>query len=106
MRWMIGAVICMLFVFGEAANAQRETITISGVVRLIGAAEAGGSVHVRLESSGSLLQEQDTSNGRFEFNVVSSGWYTVVVRSPQYEAVDVPIVAPSENIVVTLHPKR
>lgn len=108
--------LCLLFA-ASSAFAQRDrdtysgglTVEVSGMVRLVDTSEPARNVQVRLERLGGAIVDQiaTDNNGKFRFQGLQRGYYTVVINAKGYNTVqqqaDVNVVLRS-YLVVELTP--
>lgn len=113
------AAISLLLIASATAFAQRDrdtytgglTVEVSGMVRMIDKSEPARGVQVRLERLGGGIVDQiaTDNNGKFRFQGLQRGYYTVIINAKGYNTVqqqaDVNVVLRT-YIVVELTPEK
>lgn len=108
-----------LLLTASSVSAQRDrdtytggiTVEVSGIVRMVDKDEPARGVQVRLERLGGGIVDQiaTDTNGRFRFQGLQRGYYTVIINAKGYNMVqqqaDVNVVLRS-YLVVELTPEK
>ncbi|HKS28317.1 MAG TPA: tetratricopeptide repeat protein [Pyrinomonadaceae bacterium] len=111
--------LCLLLAAAAVAFAQRDrdtytggiTVEVSGIVRMVDKSEPARGVQVRLERLGGGIVDQIATdvNGKFRFQGLQRGYYTVIINAKGYNTIqqqaDVNVVLRA-YLVVELTPDK